>query len=169
MTAEDGRSLGVFRSILPPRPTSLSGEIHSRDGNIMRTLLWYCSRFDWDPTIQTLENAPAAAAVKNVDVVVAFIHVEPGDTAPGSSAETKLVKNIKWLARKWDIKQIVLHSFTHLGERKAEPAEAKALIDSVERRLHAAGYRACQTPYGYFNDLLIEAPGHALARIYKEF
>jgi hypothetical protein len=33
--------------------------------------------------------------------VVAFIHVEPPDVEDGSSAETKLVKNAKRLARKW--------------------------------------------------------------------
>ena len=135
----------------------------------MRILLWYCTRFDWTPTIKTLENAPAAESASNKKAIVAFIHVEPNDTISGSSAATKLVKNTKWLARKWETKQIVLHSFTHLGERKAEAEKAKALIDSVERRLSAAGYNACQTPYGYFNDLIIEAPGHALARIYKEF
>ena len=32
--------------------------------------------------------------------VVAFIHVEPRDVTDGSAAETKLVKNAKWLARK---------------------------------------------------------------------
>ena len=135
----------------------------------MRILLWYCTRFSWTPKIKTLENAPVAEAASNKKAIVAFIHVEPKDTMKGTSAETKLVKNTKWLARKWETKQIVLHSFTHLGERKAEPEKAKALIDNVEKRLSAAGYNACQTPYGYFNDLMIEAPGHALARIYKEF
>ena len=135
----------------------------------MRILFWYCTRFDWVPAVKTLEIAPAAPAAKNENAVVAFIHVEPDDSLPGRSAETKLVKNAKWLARKWDTKHIILHSFTHLGERKAEPEEAKALLDSVERRLLTAGYAAAQTPYGYFNDLVIEAPGHALARIYKEF
>jgi hypothetical protein len=39
----------------------------------------------------------------------------------------------------------------------------------VQKRLETAGYKAIQTPYGYFNDLSIDAPGHPLARIYKEF
>ena len=101
--------------------------------------------------------------------VVAFIHVEPLDVVEGNSVETKLVKNAKWLARKWSTRKIVLHSFTHLGEQKADPEDAKRLIDQVQNRLEAAGYTAVQTPYGYFNDLCIDAPGHPLARIYKEF
>ena len=100
---------------------------------------------------------------------MAFIHVEPKDVEGGSSAETKLVKNAKWLARKWATKQIVLHSFTHLGEAKAEPEAAKALIDRVQTRLENADYRAVQTPYGYFNDLTLQARGHPLARIFKAF
>jgi hypothetical protein len=135
----------------------------------MRVLFWYCTRFDWVPASKTLEDAPGAVAAQNANVVVAFVHVEPGDSEPNSSAETKLVKNAKWLARKWGTRQVVLHSFTHLGEKKAEPQAAKLLLENAAKRLTTAGYTVTQTPYGYFNDLLIEAPGHALARIYKQF
>jgi hypothetical protein len=118
---------------------------------------------------KTLEDAPDAAPMSHEQTVVAFIHVEPQDVTQGGSAETKLVKNAKWLARKWETRHVILHSFTHLGEDKADPADAKALIDRVQARLENAGYSAVQTPYGYFNDLSIEAPGHQLARIFKEF
>lgn len=135
----------------------------------MRVLFWFCDRFAWTPTLKTLEEAPDAAPDERTRAVVAFIHVEPGDLGDGSSAETKLVKNAKWVARKWEVQVVVLHSFTHLGEAKADPEAAKALIDRAEERLKSAGYQAVQTPYGYFNDLSIEAPGHPLARIFKEF
>jgi len=135
----------------------------------MRLLFWYCDRFSWHPTLKTLDHVPDAVPMTHGQTVVAFIHVEPPDVAEGSSAETKLVKSAKWLARKWETRKIVLHSFTHLGEQKAEPEAAKGVIDRVQKRLEKAGYTAVQTPYGYFNDLSIDAPGHPLARIYKEF
>ena len=135
----------------------------------MRVLFWYCDRFAWDPTIKTLEDAPEATSDTFERAVVAFIHVEPQDASDDSTAETKLVKNAKWLARKWETKTVILHSFTHLGEEKAEPEAAKALIEKAGRRLETAGYRAVTTPYGYFNDLSLQAPGHPLARIYKSF
>ena len=135
----------------------------------MRLLFWYCDRFAWKPTLKTLPDAPDAIPMAHEKAVVAFIHVESRDIADGSSAETKLVKNTKWLARKWETRKVILHSFTHLGEEKAQPGDAKALIDRVQQRLETAGYTAAQTPYGYFNDLSLEAPGHPLARIYKEF
>jgi hypothetical protein len=134
----------------------------------MRVLFWYCDQFAWNPSMKTLDDAPDAAPSAHEQTVVAFIHVEPRDMEKGSSAETKLVKNAKWLARKWETKRIILHSFTHLGEEKADPADAKGLIDRAQTRLEKADYDIAQTPYGYFNDLSMEAPGHPLARIFKE-
>ena len=119
--------------------------------------------------MKTLDDAPQAEPAQNEKAVVAFVHVEPKDLEEKSSAETKLVKNAKWLARKWGITNVILHSFTHLGEEKAEPERAKALLDRTQERLKSTGYRTLQTPYGYFLDLDIIAPGHPLARVYKEF
>ena len=133
----------------------------------MRALFWYCDHIGWKPAMKTLEDAPEAGADGRDKVVAAFVHVEPQDVAAETSAETKLVKNAKWLARKWETREILLHSFTHLGEEKAEPDAARALLSRAEERLTAAGYVASQTPYGYFLDLELQAPGHPLARIYK--
>ena len=135
----------------------------------MRVQFWFCDKFAWTPTIKTLDDVPDSGPEQLENVVVAFVHVEPRDIQEGSSAETKLVKNAKWLARKWDVKKILLHSFTHLAEEKAEPGQAKSLLDRVQDRLHQAEYDVSQTAYGYFNDLAIEAKGHPLARIFKEF
>ncbi len=135
----------------------------------MRVLFWYCDKFGWTPTIKTLEQVPESKPDEQDKVVVAFVHVEPKDVETGSSSETKLLKNAKWLARKWDVTKILLHSFAHLGELKAEPDNAKQLLDRVQERLLKAGYDVSLTAYGYYNDLVIEAPGHPLARIFKEF
>lgn len=135
----------------------------------MRVLYWYCDSFSWVPAMKTLEDAPDADASTHEKTVVAFVHVEPLDLSAESKAETKLVKNAKWLARKWEVTSVVLHSFTHLGEEKADPGEARNLLDRAQGRLESAGYETCQTPYGYFLDLRIDAPGHPLARIYKTF
>jgi hypothetical protein len=134
----------------------------------MRALFWYCNRFSWAPAMKTLADAPDAEAADHQNSIVAFVHVEPKDLEKGHPAETKLVKNAKWLARKWEITEIILHSFSHLGEKKADAAQARALLDRTQERLEKAGYQTTQTPYGYFLNLQIDAPGHPLARIYKE-
>ncbi len=135
----------------------------------MRVLFWYCDHFSWDPAVKTLDDAPDAGPGEFKKTIVSFVHVEPEDVEGGSSAETKLVKNAKWLARKWEIDKIILHSFTHLGEEKAEPENARRLLDRTRERLENAGYSAVQTPYGYFLDLSLKTQGHPLSRIYKEF
>ena len=135
----------------------------------MRVLFWYCQRFKWTPALKSLEDSKPAYPAENENSIVAFIHVEPQDVQENHTAETKLVKNTKWLARKWSTRRIILHSFSHLGELKADPAQAQLLLERAEKRLQNAGYTVMQTPYGYFNDLEIEAPGHPLARIYKAF
>jgi hypothetical protein len=89
--------------------------------------------------MKTLVDAPDAHAAKNEKTVVAFVHIEPADVQEGSNAENKLVKNSKWLARKWKTMKIVLHSFTHLGEKKAEAYHAEALLKRAGERLETAG------------------------------
>jgi hypothetical protein len=135
----------------------------------MRVLFWYCDTFAYIPARKTLEDAPQASPAGFAQAVVAFVHVEPTDVEEGSGAETKLVKNAKWMARKWDTPRVVLHSFTHLGEAKAPPEAARQLLTRAAERLNGAGYTTVQTPYGYFLDLEIAAKGHPLARIYKAF
>ena len=135
----------------------------------MRILLWYCEKFSWNPAIKTLDSMPDAEKGSYDGVVVAFIHVEPKDLLEDSSSEKKLLKNLKWLAKKWNNSPIILHSFTHLGEDKADAQDALDLLNRIEVRLKNVGYDVIQTPYGYFLDLDMQAKGHPLARIYKEF
>lgn len=135
----------------------------------MRVLFWYCEQFAWVPAMKTLETAPDAENGDYQNVLVAFVHVEPKDVIEGSSAEKKLLKNLKWLAKKWDNKKVILHSFTHLGEDKADADEALGLLCRVDARLKNVDYEVIQTPYGYFLDLDMQTKGHPLARIYKEF
>ncbi len=135
----------------------------------MRVLFWFCEHFAWKPSMKTLDTADEAEADSWEGTAAAFVHVESKDVEEGSGSETKLVKNAKWLARKWEVKRIVLHSFAHLGEEKGDPEKARDLLNRAQDRLENAGYDVKQTPYGYFFDIEIKAPGKPLARIYKEW
>jgi len=44
----------------------------------------------------------------------------------------------------------------------------RTLLNNAERRLVEAGYETEQTPFGYFLDLHIQAPGTPLARLFKD-
>jgi len=136
----------------------------------MRLLMIYADKFAYKTSVKTLESASTIDeenVIKNA--LLGFIHVEPKDEENLPSIETKLIKNLKWAARKNETTTIVLHSFAHLAESKADPDVTKRLIDNAESRCKNAGYVTYQTPFGYFLDLDIQAPGHALARLFKEF
>jgi len=136
----------------------------------MRVIFWYMDSFAYIPTIKNLDWAETVGDVAEFkDAIVAFIHGEAADEHNTSKVETKLIKNIKWLAGKLNCKTIVLHSFAHLGESKCEPEFLKQLFDHAQERLEASDYSVAQTPFGYFLDISMKAPGKSLARVYKEF
>ena len=130
----------------------------------------YCTKFGYNPTIHTLEEFPEVNKGEEYNnVLVAFIHAEAQDEENAKGVETKLLKNIKWAAKKNDSKRIILHSFAHLAETKAEPHFTKDIFDKAEARLLNADYECWQTPFGYFLDLDVQAPGVSQARIFKGF
>ncbi len=136
----------------------------------MKLLMIYMDKFAYRTNVKNLESAPDIREERQVDsVLVGFIHVEAEDMEHEGNVETKLVKNLKWAARKNNTDRIILHSFAHLSETKAGPEFTRAMISRAEKRLIESGYDAMQTPFGYFLDLDIRAPGASLARIFKSF
>ena len=118
----------------------------------------YCTKFSYEPQIKTLDEFPDYTEGKMFEeALVAFIHAEPHDESEAKGVETKLVKNLKWAAKKNGTKNVVLHSFAHLAETKATPEFTKDLFDKAE------------TPFGYFLDIDVQAPGVSQARIFKSF
>ncbi len=136
----------------------------------MKLLMIYSSQFKYKPTIKTLPDFPdfIDEQIKR-DVLVAFIQMEKEDEENLKYVETKLVKNLKWAAKKNETKHIILHSFAHLSESKATPEITKDLFDTVEIRLNKTDYKVEQTPFGYFLDIDVKAPGKSSARIFKSF
>ncbi len=130
----------------------------------------YCDRFSYTPAVNNSEVAdPTADSAGINEALVGFVHMETKDEDDAGAVETKMVKNLKWAARKNETQTIVLHSFAHLSDSKADPAAIRALLGRAEERLQTSGYNTHQTPFGYFLNLDVQAPGHSLARLYKEF
>ena len=125
--------------------------------------------FSYTPTIKSIESMPDRSEEKKYkNVQVAFIHVEAEDEERDIAIKKKLLKNLKWIAGKNETKKIILHSFAHLSESKADPIFTKDLFDNIEERLVSSGFEVEQTPFGYFLDLKVEAPGYSLARVFKD-
>lgn len=137
----------------------------------MKVLFIYCKKFGYTPTVKTVESVPD---IKNVaeyyeNIQTAFIHVEQEDVEKANETEKKLVKNLKWICGKNQVKKVVLHSFAHLSDSKAEAGFTMLLFNHIEERMKNAGYEVHQTPFGYFLDLQVDAPGFSLARVFKSF
>lgn len=78
------------------------------------------------------------------------------------------LKHIKWRANKREFKNIVIHSFTHLGGETASPVCAEAFINTVAQRLRETGYQVWITPFGYFCEWDLSFYGESLAKVWKE-
>jgi len=134
----------------------------------MKVLVIYCKTFSYSPASRTLPDVEDVKEGRGFEnCIVAFIQVEESDEEKDIlSREKKLVNHLKWTARKNDTNSIILHSFAHLSDSRASADFTKSLFDEAEKRLQNAGYTTAQTPFGYFLDLNINAPGYSLARIW---
>ena len=134
----------------------------------MKLLMIYTTKFGYKPAVKNLEYAEEITEAKSFkNCLVAFIQAEEQDEKDINSVEKKLVKNLKWAAKKNNTDFVVLHSFAHLSESKANPDFTKDLFNMAETRLKNANYQTAQTPFGYFLDLEVNAPCYSLARIFK--
>src|SRR5262245_1537318 len=137
----------------------------------MKLLCFQAKRFRWKTHSKTLPEVSDLDIEEEVaEAVVAFIHAEASDADEGRAAAVlrQSVKHIKWLANKRALKNIVLHSFTHLGGDTAQPARAEAFISTLAERLGENGYQVWTTPFGYFCEWDISVYGESLAKVWKE-
>lgn len=134
----------------------------------MKVLVMFVERFSYQPAVKTLDSAEDIenGAIFS-DSILAFIQIEESDEQnDAASREKKLVNHLKWTARKNNCNSIILHSFAHLSESKASIDFTREVFNLAEKRLQNAGFSTAQTPFGYFLDLEIKAPGYSLARIW---
>jgi hypothetical protein len=132
--------------------------------------MFYTSEWWYRTASKTLPDAPDLALEEDFSrAVVVFFHVEAEDETRRDGVLKKFVKNTKWLAGKFETKNIVLHSFNHLSNSKSSADFAKDLLEEVRRRLERTGYTVMVTPFGYFNEFRMHVAGDSLAKVFKEF
>lgn len=132
--------------------------------------MFYAHDWWYKTASKTLPDMPDVEKEESLkDTAVIFFHAEARDEAKRDSVLQKFVKNAKWIAGKFNTKNVVLHSFNHLSSSKSSPEFAKALLDEVIERLERTGYTVMLSPFGYFNEFRIHVAGDSLAKVYKEF
>jgi hypothetical protein len=134
----------------------------------MKLLMFQARRFWYRPYVKSLPDAPDAEGEHEVtDAAVIWIHAEEKDPARRGKVLSKMLKNIKWLANKRDLERVVLHSFTHLSDSKADPIFAQALLQEAGDRLRRTGYEVWITPFGYVCEWELSVRGESLGRVFK--
>lgn len=149
----------------------------------MKILMFHAEGFDYRPAVKslivgekvpdedsrpTLDDPPLPTpGAVDEDAIVVFVHAESGDAERGNKLITKCAKNVKWLANKRKIRQIVLHSFDHLSEDKASPEEANDIIERLAERLGGGGYAIRVTPFGYSSAWTLTVHGDPIAKVFK--
>ncbi len=137
----------------------------------MKLLCFQAKRFRWKTHSKTLPEVPDQDIENEItEAVVVFVHAEVADEleAKKSSVLRQTLKHIKWLANKRNLKNIVIHSFTHLGGDTASPSFAEEFIETVAQRLRETGYEVWMTPFGYFCEWDLGVYGESLAKVWKE-
>lgn len=137
----------------------------------MKLLCFQAKHFRWKTYSKTLvEVADQDVDEQVADAIVIFVHAEKSDEEADKkpSVLRQTLKHIKWLANKRDFKNIVIHSFTHLGGETASPDFAEALIKAVAQRLRENTYTVWTTPFGYFCEWDLSVYGDSLAKVWKE-
>lgn len=135
----------------------------------MKLLMFQARRFAFRPFSRHAPGAADAGEGEELrEVAVVFTHTEAADESAGGRLVSKAVKNIKWLANKRALKNIVLHSFSHLSSSKSTPEFARETLEAVAARLTGAGYHVVLTPFGYTCEWQLDCYGESLAKVYKE-
>jgi len=117
---------------------------------------WYRANESQEESTQTAES------------LLVWIHSEEADETNRSSVLRKMVKNIRWLAKKVECETVVLHSFAHLDDSKAAPDFADALIEEVAERLRERDYDVHIVPFGHFYEFNLHVKGPSLAKVFKK-
>jgi hypothetical protein len=145
----------------------------------MKVLVFYTRKFTFNTAEQNLSDEELSIFYPSPDQIVhegefrdgitAFIQTEESDEEKGlKSREKKLANHLKWVARKNDASKILLHSFAHVSGSKASLQFTSDLFRGVEERLNNGGYETSQTPFGFFLDLQMDAPGFSMARVWGD-
>lgn len=135
----------------------------------MKLLTFYAPSFWYKTFEKSLCQAPDQEREEEVqEAVVAFYQAEEEDQGRETKVLSKLLKNLKWQAGKFETKTVVLHSFNHLSTSKAPPELARQMAEEAKARLEQSGYSVTVTPFGYLNEWKMHVAGPSLAKVFKE-
>jgi hypothetical protein len=134
----------------------------------VRLLMFHVNMFWYHPFDANLDVSENQGASFRESILV-WIHSEESDMDDTMGVLRKMVKNIRWMCNKVECSNVILHSFAHLGESKAESDIANNLISETAIRLKKRGHMVHVVPFGQFNEFKMHVNGPSLAKVFKQF
>ncbi|KXH76595.1 MAG: hypothetical protein AM326_02380 [Candidatus Thorarchaeota archaeon SMTZ-45] len=130
----------------------------------MKLLMFLITNFWFRP-----EERGNAEGTSFDEALLAWIQSEMHDEADRTGIIRKLVKNIRWLAKKHETSRIILHSFAHLSDSKSTPEFADDIIEETAERFRDREYEVHIVPFGAFHEFKMHVKGPSLAKVFKSF
>lgn len=131
----------------------------------MRLLLIHADFMEYTPTGKTKFAETTEDKGQRVeDCLVAFTAVERGDD---ENVCENAVSEIKAVAKKVNVKRVVLYPYAHLSSNLAEPKMATAHLLTLEKGL-ANELDVCRAPFGWYKSFKISCKGHPLSELSRE-
>jgi hypothetical protein len=96
-----------------------------------------------------------------------WIHSEKSDEDNRAGVLRKMIKNVRWLAKKIEVNAVTLHSFAHLDDSKSDPSFVDSLIKEVASKLRDREYDVHIVPFGQFYEFNLHVKGPSLAKVFK--
>lgn len=93
-----------------------------------------------------------------------FCAVEASDEGRLSDIVQKAVQEIKIVADRVKVKQVILYPHAHIFPRKlAKPKFAVKILQTLSQALQQEGFVVHQTPFGWYKAFKLECYGHPLS------
>jgi len=138
----------------------------------MRALIWHVDSFvciitekGRSPLVEPMGERETRVG----EALLVLASVERGDERAPDIVAERAATMLAEHARKLRVSTIVLHAFAHLFAELAAPSDAVAVMQQVATRLRDDGLTVIRTPFGWFNELDIQAKGHPLSRLARVF
>ncbi len=79
----------------------------------------------------------------------------------------KLVSEIKDVAEKINVKNIVLYPYAHLSKELSSPEQAIKVLEAAEKELKK-DFEVVKAPFGYYKEFELKVKGHPLSELSRE-
>ncbi len=131
----------------------------------MRILFIHSDYIEYEAKEKAIKNAEEIEEKREriEECLVSFISVEEGD----SNIIGRVVGEIEDVAKKLNVKTIVLYPYAHLSNKLASPDEAMKVLKELEKELRD-NYEVHRAPFGWYKSFVISCKGHPLSELSKE-